>query len=507
MGALLTLAAIGVPAAGSPPALPSPAAGDWPGFGDDAGRSDVSGAATGITATNVGRLRVRRVRLDGTVDSSPIYLRSLDIRGAPHDVFVVTTSYGRTIALDASTGAILWRFQPGGFRTWAGGARITEATPVADPERRWVYAAAPDGRIHKLSLARGREVRSGGWPVAVTRDPRDEKIGAALNLSGRFVVAATSGYIGDVPPYQGHVVAINRGSGSIAGVFNTLCSRRHHLLNPRRCSPPGAARYCTPNEQGVTPRPCRAHGGGILARAGAVIEPGSGDLLVATGNGPCDQRRSFGDSVLELSADARRLIGHWTPRNHDVLDRTDTDLGSTAPALVSYRGWSLALQSGKDGLLRLIDLGELHAGATRRRRRRDSELERVRVPGGRRGGLFTAPAVWRGTRGDTVFIANNRFTVAYRIEGARPHIRRLWRRATAGTSPVMAGGLLYVYDARRGGLYVYGPRDGHRLAVLKVGRGHWNSPIVADGRIAVPEGDANDHRESGLLTIFSLPGR
>ena len=79
-----------------------------------------------------------------------------------------------------------------------------------------------------------------------------------------------------------------------------------------------------------------------------------------------------------------------------------------------------------------------------------------------------------------------------------------WRRSDAGTSPVLAGGLLYVYDPG-GGLNVYRPTTGARVARLPAGSGHWNSPIITDGRIALPEGDANDHRESGVLDIYRLP--
>ena len=37
---------------------------------------------------------------------------------------------------------------------------------------------------------------------------------------------------------------------------------------------------------------------------------------------------------------------------------------------------------------------------------------------------------------------------------------------------------------------------------LPCGAGHWNSPIVADGRIALPEGNANSHRTDGILDIW-----
>src|SRR5919109_1034553 len=153
------------------------AGGDWDRFGYDAARHNAGPARTGITADNVGRRR--------------------------HDVLVVTTSYGKTVAVDAASGDHLWTFTPGGYSSWAGSERITNATPVAAPGRRFVYAAAPDGRIHKLRVATGAEVRTGSWPVAITRLPTREKIGPALNYSRGLVLAATGGDIRGPPPPHG----------------------------------------------------------------------------------------------------------------------------------------------------------------------------------------------------------------------------------------------------------------------------------------------------------------
>ncbi len=63
----------------------------------------------------------------------------------PHNVVVVTTTYGRTLAIDADSGRILWTFTPPGYARWAGSAQITNTSPLADPDRRFVYAASPDG--------------------------------------------------------------------------------------------------------------------------------------------------------------------------------------------------------------------------------------------------------------------------------------------------------------------------------------------------------------------------
>src|SRR5579871_1924048 len=73
---------------------------DWPVFGLNPQRTDVTEAATGITASSLGRLSRRRISLPGTVDSSPIYLHGATVAGTAHDVTVVTTTYGRTIAID-----------------------------------------------------------------------------------------------------------------------------------------------------------------------------------------------------------------------------------------------------------------------------------------------------------------------------------------------------------------------------------------------------------------------
>ena len=77
---------------------------DWTRFGWDVGRSSASTDETGITAANVATLRRQQVTLDGTVDASPIYLHGVRVNGGTHDVFFVTTTYGKTLAIDADSG-------------------------------------------------------------------------------------------------------------------------------------------------------------------------------------------------------------------------------------------------------------------------------------------------------------------------------------------------------------------------------------------------------------------
>ena len=441
-------------------------ASDWTRFGWSPARSSAPTFATGITVSNVRTLKRQQVQLDGTVDASAIYLHGVQAAGGTHDVFFVTTTYGKTEAVDAANGAILGRFTPPGYSSWAGSAQITTATPVADPGRTAIYAAAPDGRIYKLAVSDGHAL----WSVSITRLPSREKIAAALNYAGGHVIATTGGYIGDAPPYQGHVAVIDAGSGQLLHTWNSLCSNRHALIDPSSCSASDSA---------------------IWGRAGAVIDPANGDILVATGNGPWDGHTNWGDATLRLTPSATQLIGNYTPTNTAELNAGDTDLGSTSPVILSA---GYLAQGGKDGLIRLLSVARMRGAAPHK----GGELQTVPTPSGT--DLFTAPAVWHSSA-TWLFAGDNGGTAAYVFKNGR--LRVAWKNGTGGTSPVVAGGLLWVYSPG-GGLSVYRPTTGSLVTRLDAGGGHWNSPIVADGRVALPEGNANDHATSGVLDIWRL---
>jgi outer membrane protein assembly factor BamB len=461
--------------------------GDWTRFDFDAARSGVDPSQTGITTADLPALSVRELRLDGVVDSSAVQLHDVRVRGRVRDVDFVTTTYGRTIAFDPATAAKLWEYVPRDIARYEGSAQVTTATPVLDSSRRYLFAASPDGLIHKLAVSSGREVRSGHWPARVTFDATHEKIGGALNLSGRLVLAVTGGYIGDAPTYQGHVAAIDRRSGRIVHVWNSLCSTRHRLIRP--------------------PRACPVSDSAIWARAGAVVIPGSRRILVSTGNGPWNGSTNWGDSVLELTPDAGRLLQNWTPRDQRRLELADTDVGSTAPAVLpELGGRRLAVQGGKAGALDLLDLSRLN-GTGRAGRRLGGELAQIATPGA--AAMFTAPVVWHHGGATYVFVADSAGTSAYVLAGrSRPRLRVRWHTALGASSPVLAGGLLYLYNAGDGGLNVIDPVTGSLRRSLPTPSGHWNSPIVTGGRIILPVGgDAGDRASSGLIEIFHLPGR
>jgi outer membrane protein assembly factor BamB len=447
-GVLLGAAAAGSSAPGA----------DWPSFGDSVGP-----ASTGITAANVAKLHRQIVHIDGTLDSAPIYLNGVTIKGATHDAFFFTTTYGKTEALDATNGKLLWRYTPPTYGSYAGSAQVTVMTPAADPARTAIYAGESDGHIVKLAVASGKLL----WSTSITRDPTHEKLAGSLAYSHGLVIAATDGYDGDAPPYQGHVVTLNPANGHIDAVWNSLCSNRHAIIQPSTCS---------------------ASDSGIWGRSAPVIDPANGDILVATGNAPFDGKTDWGDSVLVLSPDAKTLLKHWTPVDQAQLNASDLDLGSTAPALINANDF---VQGGKDGKLRLLSLSRL-AGANPQT---GGELQTVPTPGN--SALRSQPVAWLGK---WVFLADDDGTAAWRFADGRLHAA--WSNNFPGTSPVVAGGLLYVQGSN--GIHVYVPSSGHELADLPVGATHWQSPIVVDGRVATGEGNSNDHATTGVFDIFRL---
>ncbi len=439
---------------------------DWPMFGGDVQSTGIYAGDAGITASGLKSLHHRQIQIDGTVDASLIYLKGVNAKGAAHDLFFLTTTYGKTIALDANSGNVVWEFTPADYSSYQGSYRITNSTPVADPDRQYIYAAAPDGKVRKLAIADGRQV----WSTAITLLPQREKIASALKIFRGHVIAVTAGYVGDEPPYQGHVAIIDAQSAKLLHVWNSLCSNRTGLIQPKSCEGQLSA---------------------IWGSSGATIDPDSGNIFVATGNGPYNGRTDWSDSVIELNGDATEMLGNFTPSDYKDLEDRDLDVGSSSPALL---GADALAQSGKDGKIHILSIHGM-AGTMPHV---DHELETLATPND--GMLYSTPVVWRHDGETWLFVADFKGDAAYTFANGR--LTEKWNNSTAGNTPVIAGGLLYIYNPA-GSLHVYDPANGKEIVSVPCGRGHWNSPIVVDGKIAAPVGNANSHKTRGVLELWT----
>lgn len=447
---------------------------DWPTFDGNAARAAWLNADHSVNTRNVSTLHLKWVaKLDATADSTPIYVAHVAKHGA---MLFQTDGTGKTYGIDAATGAIVWRFQPTGVR-------ITASTPVLDPDGKHIYVPAVDGYVHKLDAATGKEVAAPGFPAQLTLDPSQEKDASPLNLANGYLYAATSGYIGDAPPYDGHVVTVNLSTGT-TNVFNSLCANLPGLLSGSQCQSQRA---------------------GIWARAGVVVDPDTslgGRVYASTGNGPFVRKQyDYGDSILALSPDGSTLMDHFTPSDATMLAQNDLDLGSTAPAMLPPIAASttplLAVQAGKGRELYLLN--RAHIG------RIDGEVQRVKLP----AQVFSAPAVWQDQAGHVLIVVGmlpeSQDVQAYTVTtdgSGRTRLHRAWDAAVGGTSPVVtsglvfvgAGGVLSALDARNGKVLWQSTNSG---AGGTIGGVHWQSPIVVDGAVYMSD-------LSGNLTAYAV---
>jgi outer membrane protein assembly factor BamB len=441
---------------------------DWPTFGGDNSRSNANMAPTRITPANVGSMVRMQVKISAPIDAGLIYLKGVQVNGASRDVFFGTTNMGRTVAIDANEGKVLWEYALPGFDEAAAmaGARIpmglnvkqiTNSTPVADDNRQYIYAAGPDGKVSKISIADGKGV----WTTAITKMPNFEKMDSPLSFVNGKVIVPTAGYVGDTPPYQGHIAVLDAKTGELEHVWNSLCSDRTGLLDPNSC----------PDTQSA-----------IWGRAGIVHDPDTGNLLFATGNGPYNGKTAWGDSLIMLDPLATKMLGNWTTTNNEELNKRDLDMGSTTPALL---GDGYMAQGGKDATIRVINMDIIKGTEPNQ----GNEVQILEVPG--KTQMLTAPATAKIDGKTWMFVSQGGRggggTAAWTFENHK--LNEAWKSSIAGNTPFYANGMLFFFSpGNPAKVNVLNATTGEAIASFDCGTGHWNSLIVVDNKIALPEG-------------------
>lgn len=478
---------------------PDAAAYDWAQFNGDAAHSGNNTLELGLGRENVSALALKfQIALPAAADGAPVLLQAVATGSGVRDLLFVTTKAGQIVALDAATGATVWSHQfPAGTCgiNNGGTACYTTSSPAIDPNRLYVYSYGLDGYVHKLAPADGTEITSGGWPQLATLKGFDEKGSSALATATAngtsYLYVTHGGYPGDNGDYQGHVTAIDLATGA-QNVFNAMCSDEaiHFARSP------------------VAPA-CSGTRSAIWARPGVIHHAATGRIFVATGNGGYSGNaggHDWSETVLALAPDGTGANGlpldSYTPAEFQGLDGADADLGSVAPAILPSSAGAgeqyLALQTGKDGKLRLIDLANLsgqggpgHLGG---------EIAVIDVPQG--GGVLPQPAVWvNPADGSTwVFVANGYGLSALKLvlgAGGVPALNPQWQTSAGGSSPLVANNVLYY--AASNALRALDPTSGQVLwSTNTIGGVHWASPIVANGVLYMTD-------ESGKLTAFAVP--
>jgi outer membrane protein assembly factor BamB len=459
----------------------------WPVFQGNPERTGVNLAERELGPANVAELALLwKASLPSVADSAPVY-RDGRLYFSLRD--------GSLVALDAPVGRQIWSHSPPGGSCTSpnGSACFTTSSPALDPTGRWVFGYDPAGFVRRYSVASGDEDRSSGWPIPTSKMPEVEKGSSALNVGNGHLYVTVSGYgyphaPGDQGHYEGHLISVDIATNRVT-VFNTLCSDIATLETDQV----GQSGYCADVQSGV------------WSRDGAVVDPLTGNVFIATGNGPWNGATNWGDSVLDLAGDGSRLLDSYTPTNWQALAAADLDLGSGATVLLPPQSGSstadLLIQGGKDGQLRLLNRQDLSGQGGPGRT--GGELQIVATPNGCRA--RTAPVVWTDPSQSTwVFVTNDCSVAGYKMVTSplgQSSLIQQWAWDAADTSPMLANNILYL-----AGSNVVEARDPYTgrilwsngMAGVPIGPIHWQSPIVVDGMLVIAD-------ETGQVTAFSVP--
>ena len=281
--------------------------------------------------------------ISGVVNAQPLFV---DGQGAGPDMVLVATMQNQVFAINASTGAVIWRrvldpplpldavsqcgfFDPFGI----------SGTPVIDGPSRRIYLdlVTPDDErgakhlVYALSLDNGSTIS--GWPVDVGMsvsgfsDLWQQQRGALTLLRG-WVYIPYGGY-GDCEDYYGRVVGVS-----------------------------------TSNPASVVAWRTDGNGASIWAPSG-IASDGTW-LYVATSNSdPNAPQWSGSETVFRLQPGlsfSGSPADYYTPQNWRTMDQEDLDLGSSGVTLFDLPGPSptpMLATLGKDARIHLINRANL----------------------------------------------------------------------------------------------------------------------------------------------------
>ena len=439
-----------------------------------------------ITTGNASRLaQLWKTGLPATADNAVVELPNVSTSAGTVDLVFVNTVKGNLIAFNADTGAKVWEDDPSSANYNGQG---TKSTPAIDASGTYVYAYALDGYVHRYRVTDGAEVAGTGFPAQVTLLPNDtEKGSASINIAGGYLYMTLSGNDGDYGHYVGHVVAVNLATGA-KSVWNAECANIAQLLYT------SGPNYCANTMSG------------IWARPGVKVDPVTGNVFVATGNGNYNANsggNNWGDSILELSPSLGTIVDSYTPASYSSLDSGDADLGSTAPVILPTQSGSntpyMLVQAGKDAIVRLLNRSNLSGQGGPRHT--GGELQTIGI----NNEVHEQPAVWTDGGGTTwVFVTDESgYLYAYKVvtAGGVSSLSQVYQKSIGAiSSPFVANGVLYL--------------DGNNLLALNATTGatlfnsssigvslsqHWESPIVVNGLVFTPDNRSN------LLALY-IPG-
>ena len=464
---------------------------DWLQFGGNPQHDNFNRKEYLLGTFNVGGLKqLWQVSFPDPSDSEPVYLSDVETSAGVRDIVFVVTKRARLLAYDAHNGELIWQ------NAWDC-CRESESGAAIDPNRRYIYVYGTDGYVHKASVYDGREIKSGGWPEVASPPTAEQgySLGIATARNGvTYLYANASQGIG-------HVTAINLADGT-QKVFNFQNSDSTQHLNM-----PGG--------------PTGHRGAAAWGRAGAVYDLDTDRVYFGTGTNSSTfdpVNHIWGGTLVALRPDGTSNQGNgypvdsYTASNWTEQFRRDQDLGSTDPLILppvpGARFPHMALQSGKDGKIRVLNMDDLSGRG--KPGEVGGELYMTTTPQGRLQ-VMAQPALWLNPTDNSVsaIFTSDSGIGALKVEvdsKGDVSLQPMWQHPTGvSKNQTVANGVVYYAtgggqsNSRTGTLFALNALTGDVLWSTPITSSHWASPIVANGILYNPDG-----RSAGRLTAYGL---
>jgi mono/diheme cytochrome c family protein len=301
---------------------------EWTTAGYDLQRTAWNRAEGTLSSENVGQMRrLWKTVLPNTPHVLAGLMPPLVVSHRGRQLVIIGGSDNHVFALDAATGERVWQVdfatdaKPIAPDDWLCPNALT-ATPVIDRDHARLFAVASDGRLYALSLDDGRVLLSG------------------VHFLPPFSKMASLSYI-DGLLYSTTSQDCNLGRSGVWAIDPDSAGRVVRTLYTASSCSKG---FC---------------GAGIWGRAGVATD-GEGNLYVATGDAPFNPTAGlWGMAMLQVDAKSLDVKDWFVPKNRDLVNKLDLDLGNTSPVVFKWRDRMLAAVGGKEGVIYLMDTARL----------------------------------------------------------------------------------------------------------------------------------------------------
>ncbi len=332
-----------------------PASADWPTWGYDSERTAWNRGETGLSTANVGKLKVKwQVQLPVPVIdvvlstlTAPVVIADVDTAGGKRDMLLILGSNDVLYAIDAASGATLWTrsypnpVKPTKIATWLC-PNTNNATPTIDKARGIVFFLASDGKLRGVSLADGSD------RLAPTEMVAPFARAWSLNLIGDIVYTTSGRACGEITDSKSPMLAARFLDEPYNPDARPTDPSAVTAIDVADLAKPQVTRFYLSNGRPASP----------WGRGGVIKGPVD-SVLFSTSDGLFDPASgNWGDTLLQLSARAARVVDSFTPENHKYILSKDLG-GSGSPVIFPLGERKIVAYAQKEGVLRLLDASNL----------------------------------------------------------------------------------------------------------------------------------------------------